>query len=212
MTSHRNDDGLTGLELIILFSFVIIATAFLLVYLSGSDTTNRGRTFASGLIADSICVSGDHLQPVGNLYGFPALSRTYGSSPVIIRNEDPDQLGITRLVVSLFMGDTGAIDMDRVQVRWIQSADQEILMKTPSYLLVCPNWTISRKYNLLPGRTADADNWLEPGEQFELLICPSEGVRPYGMFTLVIKPDGTAEPLSLGRTVPFRIDPVMNLG
>jgi hypothetical protein len=79
-------------------------------------------------------------------------------------------------------------------------------------MLVCLNWTISNKFNLRPGLTADSDDWLEPGEQFEITLCPQEGVSPYGTFALVFSPDGVAVPLSITRTVPFNVQPAMNLG
>ncbi|MDO9325713.1 MAG: hypothetical protein Q7T80_12250 [Methanoregula sp.] len=127
------------------------------------------------------------------------------------RDPDPGKLGAVRIMTSLFMGDTGAIDMDRVNVSWAGAGSNEDLRQTSAQPLVCPNWTISGKYNMLPGRSADSDNWLEPGEQFEILACPSTGVQPYGIFTLIIHPDGSAMPLKLTRTVPPGIHPVMNL-
>ena len=102
--------------------------------------------------------------------------------------------------------------MDRVQVQWNHDAGDEILSMTTSDIIVCPNWTVSNKYNMLPGRTADLDDWLGPGEQFEITLCPREGVPPYDMFTLVFNPEGVAMPLKVSRTVPFSIQPVMNLG
>jgi hypothetical protein len=209
---HPDDHGLTGLELVILIVVLVGFAAVLLMNLSGGDNGGRGRTFPGGFIAESMYVSGDNIQPVGNVYGFPSLSRISGRTPVVIMHEDSGSLGVVRLVVSLFIGDTGAIDMDRVRVQWNHEGDQEIIAKTISPALVCPNWTISNKFNLLPGRTADSDDWLEPGEQFEITLCPREGVPPYGMFTLVFSPDGVAMPLKVSRTVPFRIQPVMNLG
>ena len=78
--------------------------------------------------------------------------------------------------------------------------------------LVCPNWTRTRKSNLPPGRTTNLDNWLEPGEQFEILACPSTGLKPYEIFIFIIHQDSSAMPLRLTRTVPYGITPVMNLG
>jgi hypothetical protein len=102
--------------------------------------------------------------------------------------------------------------MDRVQVLWKRREGQEIISESTDSVLVCPNWTISDKFNMLPSRTADSDNWLETGEQFEILVCPQEGIPPYGTFTLVFSPDSVAEPLSISRTAPYNIPPVMNLG
>jgi hypothetical protein len=212
LCKHPPEDGLTGLELVILLAVFISGTAVLLVYSGGEDITGWVRTFPRGLVAESMYVSGDNLQPVGSVYGFPSVNRTSGTTPVVILHEDPGRLGVVRLVVSLFTGDTGAIDMDHIQVQWNREAEYENLSRTMSATLICPNWTISNKYNMLPGHTADSDDWLEPGEQFEITLCPQEGVLPYGTFTIIFSPDGVAIPLKVSRTVPFNIQPVMNLG
>lgn len=209
---HRYDLGLTGLELVIVISVIASFAAILLVCLGGSHSRDDGRIFSGGLIEESIYISGDNLQPVGNMYGFPSISRTIGTIPVVIMHEDPGRLGVVRLAVSLFIGDTGAIDMDHVRVQWDDGEDHEIIPRTISPALICPNWTISNKFNMLPGRTADSDELLEPGEQFELILCPRQGVSPYGKFTVEFRPEGVAMPLAVSRTVPFCIQPVMNLG
>jgi hypothetical protein len=210
---HRIDDGFTGLELIIILVVLICVAAVLLVLLGGGGTTNGSRTFPGGLAAESMYMSGDNLQLTGNVYGFPSVSGMNGNSVrIIFQHPDPGRLGVLRPTVSLFMGSTGAIDMSRVQVSWNHGATTEQIIRTPSRTLTCPNWTISGKYNLLPGRTADSDDWLEPGEQFELTLCPIEGVPPGGSFMIIISPDGVAMPLQIRRTVPPGIRPVMNLG
>ncbi|MDD1693279.1 MAG: hypothetical protein LUQ71_00995 [Methanoregula sp.] len=209
---RRTDEGLTGLELVILVLVLVVITIFLLAPADEEDTSVLARTFPSGLLAESMYMSGDHIQTVGNVYGFPMVSRASGKLPIVIIHEDPGRLGAVQGVVSLFMGNTGAIDMDRVQVQWNREGSSESIQRTTTRTLVCPNWTISGKYNMLPGRTADSDDWLEPNEQFELTICPSEGIQPYGRLSLTLQPDGVAVPLVIARTVPPRIQPVMNLG
>ncbi len=207
----RGEDAFTGLELVVLIAVLAGVSAFLLIPLMGGGPSPWVRTFPEGPVAESVYQSGDHLQPVGNIIGFPAVNGPIGNAEMIFRDPDPGTLGAVRVTTSLFMGDTGAIDMDRITVIWTVSGSNEELRQTSPHPLVCPNWTITRKYNLLPGRTADSDNWLEPGEQFEILACPSTGVKPYGIFTLIIHPDGSAMPLILTRTVPSGIAPVMNL-
>ena len=95
-------------------------------------------------------ISGDNLQPVGNVYGFPSVSRISGTTPVVILHEDPGRLGVVRLVVSLFIGDTGAIDMDRSGCSGTARQVMRSFQGPMSPTLVCPNWTISGKYNMLP--------------------------------------------------------------
>jgi hypothetical protein len=206
------EDGLTGLEMVILLTVFISVSAVLLVYQAGGSVPGGVRTFPGGFVAESIYVSGNNLHVVGNVYGFPSLSRTSGTTSIVIRHEDPGRLGVVRLVVSLFIGDSGAIDMNRIAVQWNRDPGQEILSRTTSATLVCPNWTISNKYTMLPGSSVDSDNLLEPGEQFEITLCPSDGVPPYQTLTIVFSPDGVVMPLTIARTVPFSIQPVMNLG
>lgn len=170
------------------------------------------RTFPEGAVAQSAYIAGDHLQPVGSVFGFPAVSGTLNRAEVRFARPDPGKLGVVRMTLSLFMGDTGAIDMDRVNVSWADRGSYEPIGQTSTLPLVCPNWTITGKYNMLPGHSADSDNWLEPKEQFEIMVCPSVGVQSYGTFTLTISPDGSALPLTITRTVPPAMHPVMNLG
>lgn len=205
------EDAFTGLELVILI-FVLVAGAALILVLFGGGAPDLSRTFPGGVVAGSVYITGDHVQTVGNVYGFPMTSRTSGPLPVITVGQNPNQLGTVRFVVSLFIGSTGAIDMDRVQVSWVQGNGTQVILKTSPQVLVCPNWTISNKYNMLPGRTADADELLEPSEQFEITLCPSTGTPPYGKFTVTLQPEGVAAPLTIPRMVPPRIQPVMNLG
>lgn len=211
MQGHSStEDAVTGLELVIIICVLVAGAVFLLVFLSGG-TSIPFRTFPGGLVAESIYVSGDNVQAVGNMYGFPMTSRQTAPRIITVR-EDPMQLGVVRFTISLFIGDTGAIDMDKVRMSWSRNGESELIPKTPPQVLICPNWTISRKYNLLPGRTADSDEWLEPNEQFEITLCPTTGTPPYGRFTVTLQPDGVAAPLTLPRMVPARIQPVMNLG
>jgi hypothetical protein len=205
------EDGFTGLELIIIIVLLISISAALLVHM-GAKKVPWDSTFPGGVVAESSYLSGDNLQPVGYTYAFPFVQNQIGNTRIVVPRQDPGSLGVVRLSTSLFIGSTGAIDMDRVQVTWNRAGRSERLSRTMGTSLICPNWTISDKLNLLPGRTADGDDLLEPGEQFELTICPSEGVPPYGIFTVTVQPDGVAMPLSLTRTTPSMIQPVMILG
>ena len=207
----RNEDAFTGLELVIVIVVLIGAAALLLVSLSGGQVPAVIREFPGGILAESMYISGDNIQTVGSVYGFPAVSGTIRNTDVRFRDPDPKALGAVWVTISLFIGTTGAIDMDRVNVSWTVSGSHEEIKQTSLPSLICPNWTISRKSNMLPGHSADSDSWLEPGEQFEILVCPSTGVQPYGSFTLTLSPDGSAMPLKVTRRVPPGISPAMNL-
>lgn len=213
MIGSRNSDcGFTGLELVIIIAVLIGAGAIFLFWMEGGEPPSWERTFPGGLVAECMYMSGDGIQPAGSVTGFPAVYPGQTSTPVIYKQSDPGRMGSVQVLVSLFMGDTGAIDTDRLNVTWSTLHDSEQIRKSRTVPLVCPNWTITGKYNMLPGRSADTDEWLEPGEQFMVLVCPSHSIAPYESFTLMISPEGVVIPLRLTRTVPPGIRPVMNLG
>ena len=67
-------------------------------------------------------------------------------------------------------------------------------------------------YTLTKHGSADADNLLEAGELFEVSVDVSTyGLTDYDDFILQIKP-GTGAVLAIGRTVPARVEAVMDLG
>lgn len=169
-------------------------------------------TFPGGLVAESMYITGDSLRPVGSVFGFSAMPSGNAGGMVVYPRPDPCLLGSVQVTVALFIGDTGAIDMDRLAVAWSSGGPAEPLQKSDRAPLVCPNWTIVKKYNMLPGQTADEDNLLEPNEQFLIQACPSQAVAPYQSFTLTLHPEGTAVPLPLTRMVPAKVQPVMDLG
>ncbi|WP_321505368.1 hypothetical protein [uncultured Methanoregula sp.] len=206
------EDAFTGLEVVILIIVLLVIAGGFFLFMTSGETPGWARTFPGGMVADSVYVSGDHMQPVGSVVGFPAVSRINNKPLFLVPRGDPKRLGAIQVMVSLFIGHTGAIDMDQVHVSWTGDGFSEQIPKTNILPLVCPNWTITGKYNMLPGHVADADNWMEPDEEFEILVCSSRGVRPYESFTVTLRPEGTAMPLPLARTAPARIEPVMKLG
>jgi len=206
------EDGFTGLELVISLGVLIVAGVLLVLFFSGGGTSTPFQTFPGGLVADSMYMTGDHLQTIGNVYGFPQISTSSGKLPLLFQQQNSNNLGAVRFTTSLFIGSTGAIDMDRLAIQWTGAGAPEAIPRAVSGPLSCPGWIISGKYNMLPGRTADADDLLEPGEQFEITACPRQGVLPYGILSLKLQPEGTAMPLTITRMAPGRIQPVMNLG
>lgn len=208
----RCDDALTGLEIVIIFLIIAVGVIALLLLAGGHDTPSWTRTFPGGLIAESMYISGDNLQLRGEVTGFAAVTPASAPVPVLYPYPDAGRLGALGLTVSLFIGDTGAIDMDRLNVTLCTKDSCEPIQKNDRIPLVCPNWTITGKYNIMPGHSADTDNWLEPREQFAVLICPAKPLAPYESFTVGMYPDGVAAPLRIPRTVPPGVRPVMILG
>ena len=65
----RGEDAFTGLELVVLIAVLAGVSAFLLIPLMGGGPSPWVRTFPEGPVAESVYQSGDHLQPVGNIFG-----------------------------------------------------------------------------------------------------------------------------------------------
>ena len=120
-----NESGLTGMELVILISGMILAASLLILFMNPGDPAALLRTFPGGIVADSVHISGDNLQPVGSAIGFAAVDRLSGDHPMVFTHPDPGKLGAVHVMISLFIGQTGAIDMDRANVRWSSQGSYE---------------------------------------------------------------------------------------
>jgi hypothetical protein len=68
--------------------------------------------------------------------------------------------------------------MERTGVQWTDSAGTETISMVSSPQVICPNWTILRKLNMNPFRTADEDTILEPGDHSMCLSAPRARFRP----------------------------------
>jgi len=158
----------------------------------------------------SQCSAGIRL--VGGVTGFAAINGHVSDVVVRYPVANTGQLGGTEMTKALFMGNTGGVDMDQATVTWMSNGISENLRKTDKTPVVCPNWTIAGKFNMLSMQHADADNILEPNEQFELFICSSNNSAPNQKFTFVIDSAGNALPLSVTRDAPALIRPIMQLG
>jgi len=145
------------------------------------------------------------------MIGTPAIDTVQNNVLIRFSRPNRDRVGGVNMFVSSFTGDTDGIDMDRVTVLWMTNGTVSIIPQSRGPFLICPNCTITGKYNLLPGNEADADNILDPHEQFDLFICPEEGAAPYQQFTVAITPPGAALPLPVHITAPGSIQPIMVL-
>jgi hypothetical protein len=212
--SKRNENAVTGLELVIL----LVAAVLVIGYL-GYGEFSHGKTPApgvlqkqkQGIIPNAIVATSNLLTDPGGIIGYPAVDGTINGVPVLFTSQNPDMLGAFELTIQPFMMTTGAIDMGHASVFWVSGNDQEKLSLVQTPALVCPNWTIMQKLNFIPLKGADQDLMLEDTEQFVLLVCPAGHVAPYQQFTMTIAPQN-GEILPLTRTVPFIITPFAILG
>lgn len=210
--SLGNADAMTGLELVILLVAVLLLIGYLGYGEISHDTTlHPGARQKQGMIPRAVVATSNLITNSGGMFGFPAVDGPKNGVPVQFKTQDPHALGAFQLTIQPFMMTTGAIDMGHASVLWVSGNDAETLALTDTPVLVCPNWTITKKANFIPMKGADQDLLLEDTEQFTLLVCPAGHAAPYQQFTLTIVPKN-GEILPLTRTVPFEISPVTLLG
>jgi hypothetical protein len=205
------DDALTGLDIITVAAVVLIIAGFAVSHFT-FGIGSFSRTGPQGLIPLALKQSGDQLNVLGPVTGFPAVSWSSGGITVIREDQDPGRLGAVAMTLSLFIGSTGGIDMERTGVFWTGRSGTETIRMTTGTRVVCPNWTVVNKLNINPFRSADEDNILEPGETFDVFVCPSRAPAPSDPFTVVFQPPGTAIRFPVSRTVPPVITTTMQLG
>jgi len=202
------EDAFTGLELVIVAAAIILFTAvsgYFLLTGAGPAAEHQG------YLPGALSMSGDHLRTVGSTWGFSAVDTFQDGVAIRFRQPDRSRLGAVQVTIALFMGNFNGVDLDRAKVLWMKDGTVEELSRSVDPILVCPNWTIARKTNMLPGQSADADTILEQNEQFDLLICPSGGALPYQQFIVAVSPAGNALPLPVRLTAPASIQPIMRL-
>ena len=60
-------------------------------------------------------------------------------------------------------------------------------------------------------KSANGDNILDPNEQFEIFVCPTNTSAPYQQFSLTITPPASVLPPIIGATVPPMGQPIIPL-
>jgi hypothetical protein len=115
------------------------------------------------------------------------------------------------MTVALFIGNTGGIDFNNVKVIWETNGVIERIPRKDIRPLVCPGWTIAGKFNMLPMETANGDNILDPNEQFEIFVCPTNATAPYQQFTVTINPPGSVLPPVAMVTTPPMVRPIITI-
>lgn len=204
----RRENACTGLDIIVAGAILLILVAvpaYLLLQVLAAPEQPRG------IVPGAVTETENQLNVFGSIDGFPASTGSSGGVPVLRSNPDPRRLGAVRMTISLFLGNTGGVDMAQTNVTWTDSAGTEILSLTKRVPVVCPNWTIAKKYNVNPFKTADKDDVLEPGEQFDVFICPSDTLPPYEEFMVMFDPPGSGPRFPVKCTVPFMITTTMVL-
>jgi hypothetical protein len=205
---RRYDDAVTGLELI-----AIIIGVLVIVYGVQTILTQEAIPGSQhqGILQNYVSVSGNAMRKVGSVKVFSAVNGTPFGFIVEYPHPDPARLGAAEMTVALFIGNMGGIDFGKVNVTWATNGVTEKIPRKDSRPLVCPGWTIAGKSDMLPMETANGDNILDPNEQFEIFVCPTNTTAPYQQFMITINPDGSILPPVAIETTPPMVRPVITL-
>ncbi|MFA5236398.1 MAG: hypothetical protein WC362_00905 [Methanoregula sp.] len=206
-TLRTTEDALTVLGVIVIILGILVLVYGVLIFLSPGE----GGTRQGGMLHSFASNSGDLMRPVGPAYVFSAVNGTPAGVSVRYPHPDSGRMGAAEMTVALFIGDMGGVDFDTVRVVWVSGGIAETIPRQDSRPLVCPGWTIAGKSNMLPLKTADSDNILEPNEQFEIFVCPANTTAPYQQFSLTIIPPGNTSPPIVSATVPPLVQPITRL-
>ena len=215
MSPHQStESGFTVCQALIVIFVVVMGIGVLFITQGDSDTSYekpRAQILPDGVITSAVAMSGDMLTIKGDVIGFPRTDGTTGNIRYHFERQEPHKLGGVQTTVSLLLGNMGGIDMDRTQVAITTKKGTYVIPKSGTNVSMdSPNWTISSKSNWLPYQSADADNILEPNEQFGILILFPDSLSPYESFTLTMQPE-RAISLSLPCNVPMAIQPHMQV-
>ena len=193
-----------ALAIAILISLAMFAF-FILPGYSGGQRAYSGVT----QLADVPVIAGD-------VTGYADNSGPLGPVQVANPVPVPDQLGAVMMKVQLdslrYVWKPGiGVDLDKSRVVFIRPGGREVIPMNNGQPMKKPGWAIVQKGSTIPYQGADQDNILEPNEAFVLFVYPAEPLPPSTTFTVIISmPEENA--LTVNRTVPVKVTPVMDLG
>jgi len=208
-TKKMDDRAVTVLELIV-FVLVLIAVAYLFVSLTNGHHP-AGPGGDQGLIPAVAGATGKTLRIVGTVTAFAAADNNPPDVASQYPVPDSTRMGSLESSVALLIGDDGGVDFDKVNLVWIANGTAERIPRKDTRPLVCPGWTIAGKYNVIPMKSANSNDILEPGEQFMIFICPSTPLSAYQQFTVRVENSGGVQSPFLGGTAPVMNRPVISI-
>lgn len=204
------DSGGVTLDVALIAGAIIISLVMYTLLIHPSFATGQSASTGMNALTDNLALS-------GHVHGYADMTAglTGGGSA---NNPVTAGRGISLVRFSLRLATlrmnwqpgTGD-DLSQALVVFSTTDTEETLPLRSGTVLERPGWSIASKNGILPGKDADTDMLLEPGEQFGIVIAPSATIPPGTPFSVVIRVPG-AQPLELNRTVPAAISPVMDLG
>jgi hypothetical protein len=192
---------MTGLEILILAAIFIGAAASALLW----ETHHTGRA-PQGVIPLFEGTAQKTLVIAGEVNGYWIQDGTAGGIPVSFpRDPRPGIDGIS-VPVQLLVG-SDPLDMGTVSVAIESAGASGVLLRDDRRPVGRSSWTIAWKSGVLPLHHADADDLLEPGEMFGLLVVTPGPLGPGEQVTITLSPAGGI-PLVVKRGIPPRVSPV----
>ncbi|HVP96546.1 hypothetical protein [Methanoregula sp.] len=203
--TNTKEEALTGFGIVILLLVFIVILS--IAFVVRNPVTGTG----GGLLHSFMGDTGNMLRSVGPATVFSAVNGTPQDVDARYPVPDPGRMGSVEVNVALFIGNMGGVDFDKVRVVWISNGLVETIPRVDTRPLICPGWTIVTKYNVIPLKTANSNDILDPNEQFEIFACPGNTTAAYQQFSLVISPQGNIVPPLVSTSAPPMVQPVIRL-
>lgn len=162
------------------------------------------------LIRGAISESEDSVRVYGTPIGYSSVSREIEGIHAIASSENPNALGFFLISVTPIVGDL-SIDTNRMRITIVSAGNEMPVARSRNAALNPGNWTIVKKYNMIPMRSADEDDILEGGEIFDLLISLPEPFPPYKKLIIILSPEH-GMPWKQEFTVPPVTSPIVKFG
>jgi len=207
MSIHNRQSGITRFEAIALL-FLIGFSSYLVI--SVTSISDPSSLLNRDLIRGAISESGDSVRIYGTPIGYSSVSREIEGIYAIPPMENPNALGFLLVSVTPIVGDL-SIDTNRMKNTLARAGNEMPVSRSRDVALNPGNWTIVKKYNMIPMHSADEDDILEGGEIFDLLISLPESFTPYEKFIVVLSPEH-GMPWKQEMTVPPVTSPIVKFG
>lgn len=191
----------------IILGLIGFSSFLFIFFLSSSDQSGKENR---GLIRGAISESGDSVRIYGTPIGYSSVSREIEGIHAISSMENPNALGFLLVSVTPIVGDL-SIDTNRMRITIVSAGNEIPVARNRNAILNPGNWTIVKKYNMIPMQSADEDDILEGGEIFDLLISLPEPFPPYKKLIIILSPEH-GMPWKQEFTVPPVTSPIVKFG
>lgn len=204
MQKQPFESGLSVLGVLFLLLLVFAAVSLILIAIAGLFPGFG--YLVEGLVARSVQETGEAVRVTGTPIGYKATFLEIEGIGCLTATENQNAIGFVRVSITPLVG-TLAIDTDLMDLAFVTKDSSIPLRKTMAGHVAPGNWTIIRKYNVLPGKNADRDDILEANEVFDILISLPQAFGPHQKASIVFSPEHGMS-YSLELSIPPVITPV----